>query len=225
VPLSPYRTGREFPQFLALFFAVWSLRATVGTWVDEQLSDDGTRQAYALISQALLWLVPAVFFAVAIRGDKPRDSLRLGWPDLSRRGSLTFAVGLAALTITAWITLRQHDTTADVLGLALARHGLAVALWSFPAVCCEEVLFRGMVLTEMCERLRFWAANAMTALLFTAAYWPHWWWTREFDRAFLWDSAGVFAIGLVAGFLTRRTASIWPAVICLVLIRCLAGVW
>ncbi len=225
MPLAQHRTGRNLPIFLGLFFVVWTLRATVMYRVDELLPAGGARSMYALLSKFLLWTIPALLYAVSVRGDRPRHSMRLGWPDFSRQGWLTWVVGVLALAVVAWDVTRRHDASFADLGAALLQHGFGVAWWALPAAAIEETFFRGLVLTEFSERLRFWAANATTALLFVAIHWPHWLWAREFGGALLRDSLGIFCVGLVTGYLTRQTRSIWPGTIWHAASNCLNGVW
>jgi membrane protease YdiL (CAAX protease family) len=225
MPLAPYRTGGNFALFLALFFVVWALRATVGFHVDEQLPEGGARQVYSLISKILLWLVPAVLYALAIRSDRPAQSLRLGWPDFSLRGWRTVLIGLAALAAVAWGAAHAHDATSAQLGTALLARGLGTAAWAFPSAFVEEAFFRGLVQTELTERLRFAMANVVTSLLFVAIHLPHWLWMHGFDSGLWRMSAGVFFVGLVTGYLTRRTGSIWPAAAWHTANNTLTGVW
>lgn len=102
---------------------------------------------------------------------------------------------------------------------------MGVALWALPTVAIEEMVFRGLLLTELTERFRSGAANVISALLFVAVHWPHWLWMHGFTTTLARDSAGVFFVGLVTGFLAHRTRSIWPGVVWHAANNCLAGVW
>jgi membrane protease YdiL (CAAX protease family) len=225
MPLAPYRTGHQFKLFLALLFVVWTLRATVGYEVDRLLPEGGARQFYGLVSKILLWIVPAVLYALAIRSDRPAQSLRLGWPVFAPHGWLPWSLGLGTLVIVAWYVVSRHEASFGLLGVNLVDHGLGVALWAFPVACVEEAFFRGLILTELTERLRFWVANLVSSLLFVAIHWPNWLWTREPATEILWDSLGVFLVGIIAGILTRSTRSVWPAVVWHTAFTTLVGVW
>jgi membrane protease YdiL (CAAX protease family) len=74
-------------------------------------------------------------------------------------------------------------------------------------------LFRGLVLTELCRRTRFWTANTASAPLFVAVHWPYWLWNRGLALAVLRDSGAVFILALVLGYLVRKTDAIWPATV------------
>lgn len=225
MPLDEYRTGRSFALFLGLFFAVWSVRATVLFRVDELLPEGGARQLYGLLSKLLLWLVPALLYAVALRGDRPGRSLRLGWPQSAPRGWLTWSIGLLTLGAVAWDVIQRHDTGWAELGHRFLQEGFPVLAWTLPVVWIEEVVFRGLVLTELNERLRFWAANLTAAALFVAIHWPHWLWVRGLDGTILRDSGGVLFVGLVTGYLAHRTRSVWPAVVWHAANNTIVGLW
>lgn len=226
MPLAPYRTGGNFKLFLALFFIVWSIRATVGTYVDDQLPpDSGALKLYELVSQLILWTAPAVLYALAIRSDRPMQSMRLGWPDFSQRGWLPWTLGLGTLLLVAWDITNRNDATFGDFGVELVDQGMGVMLWALPTACVEEAFFRGLVLTELSERLRFWVANLIAALLFAAIHLPGWLYADDINIGLVTRFAGMFFVGLFTGLLTRQTRSIWPAVVWHAATMTIVGVW
>jgi membrane protease YdiL (CAAX protease family) len=60
--------------------------------------------------------------------------------------------------------------------------------------------------------LSFWSANLVQAALFTSIHWPNWLWVGGFHWSLVMTSVSIFLLGLLLGWLTRRTNSIWPAV-------------
>ena len=76
----------------------------------------------------------------------------------------------------------------------------------------EEILFRGFVLHQFADRLRFWAANLITAVLFTLIHWPFWVWRNGFHPSILQNSAGILLLAILLGYVVKLTGSLWPAV-------------
>jgi hypothetical protein len=77
----------------------------------------------------------------------------------------------------------------------------------------EELLFRGFVLPKLNESLPFWPANLLQAALFAAIHWPNWLWVGGLHWSLVPPSISIFILGVLLGWLTRRTNSIWPAVV------------
>ncbi len=74
----------------------------------------------------------------------------------------------------------------------------------------EEVAFRGFLLQKFEEAIKFSAANVVTALLFVAIHFPRWI-TRDGANLFPEKGAamaGIFILGLLLGFLFKRTNSL-----------------
>ncbi|MEO5823343.1 MAG: type II CAAX endopeptidase family protein [Vicinamibacteraceae bacterium] len=196
---------------LALFVAVWAVRATVGYQIDLAL-DPADRAIYSNGVKLALWAMPAAAFAFWIRGERRLASLRLG-PPAARTLPLTVALILAYLAGVAWDVAHKHGVTLGQLGAALADRGLANFAGAVPSAFAEEVLFRGLVLTELTERWGFWRANAVSGAMFVAIHWPHRIWRDGMGLGVVADAPALFALALALGFVTWRTGSIWPAVV------------
>jgi membrane protease YdiL (CAAX protease family) len=76
----------------------------------------------------------------------------------------------------------------------------------------EEILFRGFVLNKLAERLKFWMANLLTAVLFTLIHWPFWIWRNGLNGWLIQTSAGIFLLAILLGYVVKLTNSLWPAV-------------
>jgi membrane protease YdiL (CAAX protease family) len=196
---------------LAAFVGVWSLRATVGYEVDLAMDPDD-RAIYSTVMKLALWAIPAVTFAGWIRGDSPRRALRLGAP-ATRTIAPIAALIVAYLAGVAWDTARKHGVALSQLGAALADRGPVTFVGAIPSAFAEEVLFRGLVLTEMAERWGFWRANVVSGALFVAMHWPHRLWRHGVGLGVVADAPALLLIALALGFVVWRTGSIWPAVV------------
>ncbi|WP_232362172.1 CPBP family intramembrane glutamic endopeptidase, partial [Bacillus thuringiensis] len=72
-------------------------------------------------------------------------------------------------------------------------------------------VFRGLILQEISKRLPFWNANLITAFLFLAIHYPIWIYNGDFLN--LWSQIYVFLLGLIFGFVFKKTGSLWSVVI------------
>lgn len=78
----------------------------------------------------------------------------------------------------------------------------------------EEVVFRGFILTELQKMTRFWAANLLSSVLFLMIHFPKWF--KEgvlMDPGIIGSFTYVICFGLLAGYVFRKTKSIWPCMI------------
>jgi membrane protease YdiL (CAAX protease family) len=196
---------------MALIMMVWALRASVGYQFDLAL-DPAYLAIYSNLLKFALWVVPAMAFATAVRRDSPIRALRLGLPS-ARALPLSAALIAAYLGGVAFDTARKHGVTLGELGTALSERGLVNFAGALPSAFSEEVLFRGLVLTELSERWGFWPANAVSGILFVSMHWSHRIWRNGLGLGVVADAPALFAIALALGFVTWRTRSIWPAVI------------
>ena len=124
---------------------------------------------------------------------------------------LCLSVGLRLL-VTAYYSLSQNSSlltqsidsasamTPDLTGMA----EILVAVFCIAVITplFEEILFRAIVMNELKEIMRPWAANVLQAAMFGAAH------------AVLFQSIFAFVIGLVFGALYNRLKSIKAMAIC-----------
>ncbi|HEU4323327.1 MAG TPA: CPBP family glutamic-type intramembrane protease [Roseiflexaceae bacterium] len=195
-------TLRRLGLFLALFFAVWTLRVVALSPLINPSRPALWQDLAGIAVKLLLWVAPVWLIIAWSEGLDPADALRLrsraaaGW-------LWGLAVGIAYLAATVLL--------AVVLDGAQVRAG---ALATLPrtfvgAALPEEILFRGYVLRQLEHALPFWQANLLTALLFLAAHLPGW---AYFGGGSLAVAVAVFVVGVVCGALVRHSGSLWSAV-------------
>lgn len=217
----PDAPRHALPVFIAAFFAVWTLRATVLLPLDAAIGSPLGQWAYAAAWKLAAWLVPAVAYAAALR--RPSVGQVLGLTPRPRAlgpALVTTLLGAAAAVASAVVT----GGAAPAALLAPPHVYLATLGAASVSVFCEEVLFRGLVLGELARRRPFWIANVLQAALFAAAHAPYWLWTRGAGTFLLTEGGWVFALGLFFGWLVRRTGSLWPAVAAHMVVNTLLGV-
>ncbi|MFL6215517.1 MAG: CPBP family intramembrane glutamic endopeptidase [Blastocatellia bacterium] len=198
--------------FLLLFFAVWALRATVLFFIDERIHSQVLSAVYSNVVKFLLWVIPAVVYLRVVDRKPALAYLKLTAP-INTRG-LGYAVLLSAFYFAATILFETGvggKNLHDLYAASLIEWLTATAFIFFSPIS-EEILFRGFVLHQFADRLRFLAANLITATLFTLIHWPFWVWRNGFHLAILQNSAGILLLAILLGYAVKLTNSLWPAV-------------
>jgi membrane protease YdiL (CAAX protease family) len=189
---------------LALFVAM--LLVYVGPGAVAQLS---SRAAGLAWTQLFAFLLPAAAFATA-SNLVPARVLRIDRPPPRGTIAVALAIGaagfLAAGALMALVSAalpRSWVQMFDVMPLFQGPKGERIALSLVAAIVapfCEEVAFRGHLLSVLGARLRPGAAIGASALLFAVMH---------LDPV---RFVAVLALGLLFGWLTWRAGSLWPAV-------------
>jgi membrane protease YdiL (CAAX protease family) len=192
--------------YVSLFFLVWTIRATALFRVDAAIASDVWRNVYSNVVKFAVWVVPVFFYLRRVEGREPFRYLKLTTKPERQSLPLAFVVVIAYFSlvlITSLFVQGKHvSVNFNVVPLA------STVISSFS----EEIMFRGFLLNELRERVRFWSANLLTALLFALIHVPNWLWTRGFQTTMLFDLAGVFALACLLGYLLKKTDSLWVCI-------------
>ena len=200
-----------FVIYVAVFFVVWSLRATVFIHIDESIESAIWKNVYSNSIKFIVWVAP-VFILLGVLRMRPLTYLKLTTP-VNKRGLI-----FGAIVTVAWLCL-------VVLGESIISHRspgamLTARLSGWPSILLgvffspiwEEILFRGFFLNRLNQSLGFWKANLFAALLFMLAHWPYWVSKSGFSGQVIKDSINVFLLGSLFGWLMKKTNSLWPAI-------------
>ena len=194
----------------ALAFALFLYVAWIGAWLLERfleahvvwMTASTGRSGYWLVMKLLLWILPALAL-IRSSGRSFREVIALdrARPIVVWGGGCGLILGAMALIAKA---LAGRPMLPSSLGWPLFS-GVLVA------PVAEEIVFRGAILGALNERFRFWAANAITGLLFLGVHLPGWYFQGRLF-ANLVDPIGgalaVFLLGLVFGYVAHRSESV-----------------
>ena len=203
------RAALELLLFLAAFFAVWTVRATLFYLVDESIASSTWRAAYSNLLKLGLWVLPAAAFAYWLRSAPPAKYLGLSSVPSLSNGLVCLAVTvifLLAVTLFDLTIGRKSFSAASLTSLTPTLALLQLVI----SPLFEEILFRGLVMKELITLLPSYVANALTSLLFVGAHLPYWLSHGGPTPAMLANAFGVFVFSVVACWLFAKTASIWP---------------
>jgi membrane protease YdiL (CAAX protease family) len=198
--------------FILLFFAVWTARATVLFFLDERIHSEVLSSIYSNAVKFLIWVVPAVVYLRKSGRQPALGYLKLTTP-INKKG-LVYTLIISALYFAATIVFetRVGGKNLNELYAASPVEWLKALAFIFCSPISEEILFRGFVLNGFAERLKFWTANLITAVLFTLIHWPFWLWRNGFQGRIIQTSAGIFLLAFLLGYVVKLTNSLWPAV-------------
>jgi CAAX amino terminal protease family. len=198
--------------FILLFFAVWTVRATVLFFIDEHIHSEVLISIYSNAVKFLLWVVPAVIYLRKLDRQPALGYLKLTTP-INKKG-LAYAIVISLLYFAATIVFENRVGGKNLHALVAASPAewLRALAFIFFSPISEEILFRGFVLNKLAEGLKFWLANLLTAVLFTLIHWPFWIWRNGFQGWIIQASAGIFLLAILLGYIVKLTNSLWPAV-------------
>ena len=204
----------NFLLFFLIFYIVWAVRAT---WfysvVDLSIDAHSWRLVFSILIKFVLWVVPAVGLLIWVDRENPFIALAITTP--VKWKDLIFSLIVSALYFVVIFFFEYLVTHRTLLPLIQAPSSklLSNLLSVFFSPIVEELLFRGYVFYKFESRFSFWSANLIQAFLFTAMHWPNWIWTGGVQISLVATSLGVFIVGLLLGWVRKRTGSIFPPII------------
>ncbi|WP_438824400.1 lysostaphin resistance A-like protein [Bacillus sp. JJ1533] len=78
----------------------------------------------------------------------------------------------------------------------------------------EEIVFRGFLLRKLMDSFRFWIANTITSFLFVSIHFPIWFYKGLFEFPYILSSIiSVFVMGIIFGFVYKKSNSLWSVII------------
>ena len=162
-----------------------------------------------VLTEILIVLLPAVVFANIYKDSTAKRFLKIR---RFKPSTLFKAVGITILTypiavfgnvvvITILSMFKQPDIPQVPIASDLSQYILYIAIIGILPGICEEILFRGFFLS-MNRELGIRNSILFTGFLFALFHYN------------IYNFAGPLILGVVFGYVTVITKSIWPAVIC-----------
>lgn len=202
----------QFFAFVSVFFAVWTLRATIGFSIDESIDGSIARAAYSTTLKCVLWVLPAASFAYWARNQSPPRYLGLSAiPSMQHWLGSLLITGVFLLVVAIY----EIGLGSKFISIApLAAQPLVLSLLQLAvSPLLEELLFRGLVLHELQTIAPRLIANVLTSLLFAAVHLPFWLAHGGLSMAVAANVFGLFLFSLLAGWLYAQTSSVWPSTV------------
>jgi sodium transport system permease protein len=171
----------------------------------------GTSIASLALGQAAFILGPAVVFSLLLTSNPLRTLLlvRCRWMDLALGAIL--ALALNPLVSELRPVVERLFPIPDVVKMALSKIllqipnlGVAVLLLAVIPAFCEEVAFRGFIMSGLRSRYRMWSSILLSAFLFGFLHVL----LSLFQQLF-----NATLLGVVLGLLAVKTRSLWPGVV------------
>ena len=197
-----------------IFYLIWIVRATIFyNAVDLSVESETGRLIFSNVIKFSLWVIPAGLYVFYRERKNLLINLKvaspINWPELG----IGFATSVLYFVLVFTVEKLYFGRTLTPLLHASASAWLVTFAQVFFSPISEEILFRGFVLPRLSERLPFWEANAIQAILFTAMHWPNWLWVNGFQTWIIVTSVSIFILALFLGWLLRQTNSIWPSIV------------
>ncbi len=197
-----------------IFYIIWIVRATIFyNTVDLSIESEMGRLVFSNIIKFLLWVIPVGLYVFYRERKNPLIHLKVASPINWRGLGIGFAASVLYFVVVFTVEKIYSGRTLMPLLHASASAWLVTFAQVLFSPISEEILFRGFVLPQLMDRMPFWKANIIQAILFTAMHWPNWIWVNGFQAWSIVTSVSIFILALFLGWLMRRTNSIWPPIV------------
>lgn len=179
-----------------IFFALWAVRELVLTQLIPRVEPISEA-----LSKIILWVgLPAAYIYLSDKKN-PIKYFRL---DKFPKTAVFWGLGLGIIYVLGALIINGFNPKISASVDDWLNGFILVGL-------TEEVFFRGFFMRKLEEKMLFWKANIWQAVLFVLIHVPTWISTREFS--FSTTLPFVLFFGLAMGYLTKKTDSLWPAII------------
>ena len=190
--------------YLILFYLAWTIKEL---WLIEYIYSFGEIISPLLeaLVKSLIWIVPAWIYIKLYLHSIPISFLKM---NVNVKKGLLWGIFLSLL-LGAFLILEAYLFNGVSFHFSLSFDDYLNTL--LMAGLAEEIVFRGLILQELDKRMTFWKANLITALLFLVIHYPIW-----IYNDIIFQSGShiyVFIIGLLFGFVYKKTGSLWSVII------------
>ena len=208
-------TAKGLALYVVLFFALWTIRATILIPIDKSFSSPALAQIFADTVRVLIWIVPVFVYLTWADNSNPVEYLRLnsfGNKKAVIRSSIIVFFYFAIILLVD-LARAGHPFKVTFSSLLLSNSWLKTILMITVAPIAEEILFRGFLLQKFQTFLGKWQANLVTSFLFVAIHYPHWIYTEKAPLEILTLSLSIFILSILLGYLMQKTETLLPSII------------
>lgn len=190
--------------YLFIFYLVWIFKEL---WLAKyiHLFGDTTAGFLTALIKISIWIVPVWLYIKYYLKTNPIGYLKI---NINVKKGVFWGVALSLL-LGLYFVFKTYMLNNQTFNLILSFDNYLNAILLVGIT--EEIVFRGLILQEISKRLPFWNANLITSFLFLAIHYPIWIYSGDFFN--LWSHIYVFLLGLILGFVFKKTSSLWSVVI------------
>ena len=195
--------------YTALIFSMWSIYVAFLYSSVESNPNVATRILLNEFVRFCIFVAPILLYLKFVARQEPFRYLRLN-TNVSRGVLCGVVVGViyAALSFARALLVLQDGVAFKPVSFVAWFTSLTVS------TLIEEIAFRGFLLQQLERALNFWTANVLTACLFVAIHFPGWLLSGStLVPEKLFAMANILFLGLLLGYLLKRTGSLWSCFI------------
>lgn len=190
--------------FLLLFYLIWAIKEL---WLIDYIYLFGEIISPLLeaLVKGIVWIVPTWLYIKYYLHTKSFDYLRM---NVNVKKGLFWGVVLSLL-VGLYFAFETYSINQQSFQFSLSFDDYLNGI--LMAGLAEEIVFRGLILQEINKKMAFWKANIVTALLFLVIHYPIW---IQNEIIFHFGThIYVFVLGLLFGFVYKKTGSLWTVII------------
>ncbi|OMD50203.1 hypothetical protein BSK51_18040 [Paenibacillus odorifer] len=193
--------------YFIIFYALWCIREL---WLVQYLDlmEPVPRAITSATIKIVVWVIPVILLVIIMEKRKLFSYLQLHH---NFRKSLKWTgwVSLALILFYFVINLIVLNNNID---FQIGFNGWLNTILLVGIT--EEIVFRGFLLRKLMDSFRFWIANTVTALLFVSIHFPIWFYKGLFEFPYILSSIlTVFVLGIIFGFVYKKSNSLWSVII------------
>lgn len=190
--------------FLLLFYLVWAIKEL---WLIDYIYSFGEIISPLLeaLVKGIVWIVPTWLYIKYYLHTNSFDYLRM---NVNVKKGLFWGVVLSLL-VGLYFAFETYSINQQSFQFSLSFDDYLNGI--LMAGLAEEIVFRGLILQEINKKMAFWKANIVTALLFLVIHYPIW--IQNEIISHFGTHIYVFVLGLLFGFVYKKTGSLWTVII------------
>lgn len=194
--------------YLIIFLTAWTLRVyfiTPFITFESELLQRLTNEALRVV----MWAIPPILYLMYFDLiDKPLNALKVTSPIDGKKALFYTFLGLAYVAV--GIAVQVFFFNQKLVPVPIGN--VFVFLLNFVSLpIIEELTFRGFVLEKLSSTHNLHVAIIMQAFFFMLMHIPGWLVFRGFSTMMLRDLVGVFILGIIFGYIAKKSNSILPA--------------